>query len=43
VQKSCYWVGTMLLGMRERYEEYEGTDGEPKGADGEKGMMIEGV
>jgi hypothetical protein len=33
--------------MRERYEEYEapaeGTDGEQKGADGEKGMRIEGV
>jgi hypothetical protein len=47
VQKSCYWVGTILLGMRERYEEYEapaeGTDGEQKGADGEKGVRIEGV
>jgi hypothetical protein len=45
VQKSCYWIGTMLLRMRERYEEYEapakGTDGEQKGVDGEKEMRIE--
>jgi hypothetical protein len=47
VQKTCYWVGTMLLEMRERYEEHEapadGIDGEQKGVDGEKEVRIEGV
>jgi hypothetical protein len=27
VQKSCFWVGTRLLGMREKYPKYEAGTG----------------
>ena len=40
MQKSCHWLELILLGMRERYVEYEipteGTNGVQSGADGRR-------
>jgi len=41
VQKWCYWIGTTLLGMRERYEEYNTAGSQDLGVD-IKGDLIKG-